>query len=156
MVTPSAAEAISDIRAKSVELFRLKYDSTDVLFVVCPTPFKFAITRILLVENNGVIEAVKPEVITVPVALLTSVLVVALTTCNTDPVGKAALGIDWPLEAVVIKVPLVAGKSNTVVPAIAGSCSVILPLVEPNKIIDIFFLRALPSDRQKALLPTHH
>ena len=39
----------------------------------------------------------------------------------------------------IAKVPLVAGKSSTVVPATAGSCSVILPLVEPTKTIDICF-----------------
>ena len=36
-------------------------------------------------------------------------------------------------------VPLVAGKSITVVPATAGSCSVTLPLVEPNQTLDICF-----------------
>jgi hypothetical protein len=40
-------------------------------------------------------------------------------------------------EALVRIVPLVAGKSNTVEPAIAGSCNVTLPDVEPTKTIDI-------------------
>jgi len=35
--------------------------------------------------------------------------------------------------------PVAAGKVNTVDPATACSCSVQLPLVDPNKTIDIFF-----------------
>ena len=36
-------------------------------------------------------------------------------------------------EPLVRSVPDVAGKSNTVVPATAGSCNVTLPLVDPIK-----------------------
>lgn len=42
-------------------------------------------------------------------------------------------------------VPVIVGKVSVVVPATACSCSVQLPLVEPNKTIDIVILKEQPN-----------
>jgi hypothetical protein len=62
---------------------RKKANSIPVLIAATLQDVIAATTTILLVLNCGVIEAVRPVVASVVVALATPVLVVPLTTCNT-------------------------------------------------------------------------
>lgn len=69
-----------------------------------------------------------------------------ITVILLTPAGMLVKSIEVPdVEATAVPltksptVPLKVGKVRVVVPATAGSDSVILPLVEPNKTIDIIF-----------------
>jgi hypothetical protein len=96
--------------------------------------FPLVITRILLVENFGVMDAVKNVATKLVEVVVVCVLKLALTTCNTLPIGKAPLAITCPVEPVVITVPLVVGKVSVVVPDTAGDSNVIDPDVAPLRI----------------------
>jgi len=112
-------------------------------FESIPPPFNR--TNILFVAEEGVIVAIKVEATTEVLLVVILEDMVAVTTCNTDPVGNLADAI-VPVNCVAtmlllvrvsvvarpISVSVAVGKVSVGVPATAGAVIVTEPLVSPE------------------------